>query len=56
MTTVKINEQTLTNHAEKIESSMESMEYLPMKDGNMAYSQSNSMDNYRDALLNFLEA
>ncbi|MBC1738576.1 DUF3130 family protein, partial [Listeria seeligeri] len=39
MTTVKINEQTLTNHAEKIESSMESMEYLPMKDGNMAYSQ-----------------
>ncbi|MBT0177037.1 DUF3130 family protein [Listeria seeligeri] len=56
MTTVKINEQTLDKHAEKIESSMESMEYLPMKDGNMAYSQSNSMDNYRDALLNFLEA
>lgn len=56
MTTVKIKEQTLDKHAGKIESSMESMEYLPMKDGNMSYTQSNSVDNYRHALLDFLES
>ncbi|MBC1516668.1 DUF3130 family protein [Listeria immobilis] len=54
--TIKINAQTMTKHADNIESSVESMTYLPMKEGNMPYTQSNSINNFRQALRDFLEA
>ncbi|MBC2191121.1 DUF3130 family protein [Listeria sp. FSL L7-0229] len=56
MTTVKMSEKTLTNHAEKIEKNITDMTYFPMKSGNMAYTQSNSINHYRQALLNLLQA
>lgn len=39
MSEIKVKEASLTKYAIKLESKGKSAEYLPMKGGNMAYSQ-----------------
>lgn len=50
MSEIKVKEASLTKYAIKLESTGKSAEYLPMKGGNMAYSQANSINHFRTAL------
>ncbi|ECC1499400.1 DUF3130 family protein [Listeria monocytogenes] len=56
MSEIKVKEATLKKHATKLESKGKSTEYLPMKCGNMAYSQANSINHFRTVLFDLLEA
>ncbi|MBA5827707.1 DUF3130 family protein, partial [Escherichia coli] len=47
MSEIKVKEATLKKHATKLESKGRSSGYLPMKGGNMAYSQANSINHFR---------
>ncbi|MBC2130744.1 DUF3130 domain-containing protein [Listeria innocua] len=56
MSEVKVREATLKKHATKLESKAKTIEYLPMKGGNMAYSRANSINHFRTALFDLVEA
>ncbi|EAD1457078.1 DUF3130 family protein [Listeria monocytogenes] len=56
MSEIKVKEATLKKHTTKLESKGKSTEYLPMKGGNMAYSQANSINHFRTVLFDLLEA
>ncbi|CCQ19441.1 Protease HtpX homolog [Listeria monocytogenes N53-1] len=56
MSEIKVKEATLTKYATKLESKGKSAEYLPMKGGNMAYSQANSINHFRTALFDLVDA
>ncbi|MBC1910936.1 DUF3130 family protein [Listeria innocua] len=56
MSEVKVKEATLKKHATKLESKAKTIEYLPMKGGNMAYSQANSINHFRTALFDLVDA
>ncbi|EAE8345929.1 DUF3130 family protein [Listeria monocytogenes] len=56
MSEIKVNETTLKKHATKLESKGKSAEYLPMKGGNMSHSQANSINHFRTALFDLVEA
>ncbi|MCP6855630.1 DUF3130 family protein, partial [Listeria monocytogenes] len=49
MREIKVNEVTFQQHATKL-ASKSSGRYLPLKNGNMAYSRANSIDQLRSAL------
>lgn len=50
---IKVNEATFQQHATKL-ASKSSGKYLPLKNGNMAYSRANSIDQLRSALIDLL--
>ncbi|MBC2302804.1 DUF3130 family protein [Listeria welshimeri] len=56
MSEIKVKEATLKKHSTKLESKVKSDEYLPMKGGNMAYSQANSINHFRTALFDLVDA
>ncbi|KXW92626.1 hypothetical protein AWJ00_06770 [Listeria monocytogenes] len=56
MNEIKVNEAILQNYASKIGYKVEVMGYLPMQDGNMTYSRANSINHFRTALFDLVEA
>lgn len=50
---IKVNEVTFQQHATKL-ASKSSGKYLPLKNGNMAYSRANSIDQLRSALIDLV--
>lgn len=50
---IKVNEVTFQQHATKL-ASKSSGKYLPLKNGNMAYSRASSIDQLRSALIDLL--
>ncbi|WP_312026144.1 DUF3130 family protein [Listeria booriae] len=50
-----MNRDTMMNHAANLSSSVQEMAYHPMKNGNMSYTQSNSISQYRKCLLELLD-
>lgn len=51
---IKVNEATFQQHATKLVSKS-SGSYLPLKNGNMAYSRANSIDQLRSALIELVD-
>ncbi|KEU64236.1 hypothetical protein HS35_11265 [Listeria monocytogenes] len=51
---IKVNEVTFQQHATKL-ASKSSVRYLPLKNGNMAYSRANSIDQLRSALIELVD-
>ncbi|EAH3134304.1 DUF3130 family protein, partial [Listeria monocytogenes] len=50
MREIKVDERTFQQHATKL-ASESTGSYLPLKNGNMAYSRANSIDQLRSALI-----
>ncbi|MBC1504807.1 DUF3130 family protein [Listeria booriae] len=55
MAKISVNRDTMMNHAADLSSSVQGMAYHPMKNGNMSYTQSHSISQYRACLLDLLE-
>ncbi|MBC1778122.1 DUF3130 family protein [Listeria booriae] len=55
MAKINVNRDTMMNHAADLSSSVQGMAYHPMKNGNMSYTQSHSISQYRACLLDLLE-
>ncbi|OEQ98597.1 DUF3130 domain-containing protein, partial [Listeria monocytogenes] len=53
MREIKVSEVTFQQHATKL-ASKSSGRYLPLKNGNMAYSRANSIDQLRSALIDLV--
>ncbi|EAD7580688.1 DUF3130 family protein [Listeria monocytogenes] len=53
MREIKVNEATFQQHATKL-ASKSSGSYLPLKNGNMAYSRANSINQLRSALIDLV--
>ncbi|WP_270997318.1 DUF3130 domain-containing protein [Listeria seeligeri] len=56
MSEIKVREASLQKYATKLGNKGKAVEYLPMKDGNMAYSQANSINHFRTAMFDLVEA
>ncbi|MBM5609757.1 DUF3130 domain-containing protein [Listeria seeligeri] len=56
MSEIKVNEKTVKKYATKLGEKATAVEYLPMKDGNMAYSRANSINHFRTAMFDLVEA
>ncbi|AGR14656.1 TPA_asm: DUF3130 family protein [Listeria monocytogenes] len=54
MREIKVSEVTFQQHATKL-ASKSSGRYLPLKNGNMAYSRANSIDQLRSALIELVD-
>ncbi|MBC2074273.1 DUF3130 domain-containing protein [Listeria marthii] len=54
MREIKVNEATLQQHATKLVSKSTGS-YLPLKNGNMAYSRANSINQLRSALIELVD-
>ncbi|MBC1385879.1 DUF3130 family protein [Listeria innocua] len=54
MREIKVNEAAFQQHASKL-ASKSSGRYLPLKNGNMAYSRANSIDQLRSALIELVD-
>ncbi|MBF2481956.1 DUF3130 domain-containing protein [Listeria seeligeri] len=54
MSEIKVKEATFQKHANKLESANNG-NYLPLKNGNMAYSRANSIDQLRSALIDLVD-
>ncbi|MBC6149199.1 DUF3130 family protein [Listeria innocua] len=54
MREIKVNEAAFQQHASKLVSKS-SGRYLPLKNGNMAYSRANSIDQLRSALIELVD-
>ncbi|EGK2527089.1 DUF3130 domain-containing protein [Listeria monocytogenes] len=54
MREIKVNEATFQQHATKL-ASKSSVNYLPLKNENMAYSRANSIDQLRSALIELVD-
>ncbi|EAD5685408.1 TPA: DUF3130 domain-containing protein [Listeria innocua] len=54
MREIKVNERAFQQHASKLVSK-NSGRYLPLKNGNMAYSRANSIDQLRSALIELVD-
>ncbi|MBC1232525.1 DUF3130 family protein [Listeria booriae] len=55
MAKINVNRDTMMNHAADLSSSVQGMAYHPMKNGNMSYTQSHSISQYKACLLDLLE-
>ncbi|MBC1529120.1 DUF3130 family protein [Listeria booriae] len=55
MAKISVNRDTMMNHAADLSSSVQGMAYHPMKNGNMSYTESHSISQYRACLLDLLE-
>ncbi|MBF2392765.1 DUF3130 domain-containing protein [Listeria marthii] len=53
MREIKVNEATFQQHATKLESKSTGS-YLPLKNGNMAYSRANSINQLRSLLIDLV--
>ncbi|MBF2347462.1 DUF3130 domain-containing protein [Listeria seeligeri] len=56
MSEIKVLESDLKKFATKLGEKATAVEYLPMKGGNMAYSQANSINHFRTAMFDLVEA
>ncbi|MBC2317090.1 DUF3130 family protein [Listeria booriae] len=56
MAKINVNREIMMNHAADLSASVQGMSYHPMKNGNMSYTQSHSISQYRACLLDLLEA
>lgn len=56
MSEIKVKEETVKKYSFDMKESAKAMDYLPMKDGNMAFSRANSIDQLRTALFDLVEA
>lgn len=56
MSEIKVKEETVKKYSSDMKESAEAMDYLPMKDGNMAFSRANSINQLRTALFDLVEA
>ncbi|AIS58569.1 type VII secretion effector [Listeria ivanovii subsp. londoniensis] len=56
MSEIKIRETALKEYAAKLGNKGKAVEYLPMKVGNMAYSQANSINHFRTAMFDLVDA
>ncbi len=54
MREIKVDERTFQQHATKL-ASESTGSYLPLKNGNMAYSRANSIDQLRSALIELVD-
>ncbi|MBC1917910.1 DUF3130 family protein [Listeria booriae] len=55
MAKISVNRDTMMNHAADLSSSVQGMAYHPMKNGNMSYTQSHSISEYKACLLDLSE-
>lgn len=55
MREIKVDERTFQQHATKLASESTGGSYLPLKNGNMAYSRANSIDQLRSALIELVD-
>lgn len=56
MSEIKVKEETVKKYSFDMKESAKAMDYLPMKDGNMAFSRANSINQLRTALFDLVEA
>ncbi|MBC1738169.1 DUF3130 family protein [Listeria seeligeri] len=56
MSEIKVLESDLKECATKLGEKGKAVEYLPMKEGNMAYSRANSINHFRTAMVDLVEA
>ncbi|EFS01616.1 DUF3130 domain-containing protein [Listeria seeligeri] len=56
MSEIKVREASLQKYATKLGNKGKAVEYLPMKEGNMAYSRANSINHFRTAMFDLVEA
>lgn len=56
MSEIKVKEETVKKYSSDMKESAKAMDYLPMKDGNMAFSRANSINQLRTALFDLVEA
>ncbi|MBC1742914.1 DUF3130 family protein [Listeria welshimeri] len=56
MSEIKVQEAGLKKYATKLGDKVKAKEYLPMKGGNIAYSQANSINHFRTAMFDLVEA
>lgn len=56
MSEIKVKEETVKKYSSDMKETAEAMDYLPMKDGNMAFSRANSINQLRTALFDLVEA
>ncbi|MBC2071383.1 DUF3130 domain-containing protein [Listeria seeligeri] len=56
MSEIKVREASLQKYATKLGDKGSAVAYLPMKAGNMAYSQANSINHFRTAMFDLVEA
>ncbi|MBK2002888.1 DUF3130 domain-containing protein [Listeria ivanovii subsp. londoniensis] len=54
MSEIKVQETTFQKHVNKLESGSNG-NYLPLKNGNMAYSKANSINQLRSVLIDFVD-
>ncbi|MCD1830737.1 DUF3130 domain-containing protein, partial [Listeria monocytogenes] len=51
MTKIHINKEKMNNHATTLGDSAGKLDYYPLKNGNMSYTQTNSIHLFRESLL-----
>ncbi|WP_271006141.1 DUF3130 domain-containing protein [Listeria seeligeri] len=56
MSEIKVNEETVKKYATKLGEKATAVGYLPMKGGNMPYSRANSINHFRTAMFDLVEA
>lgn len=56
MSEIKVKEETVKKYSSDMKESAKAMDYLPMKDGNMAFSRASSINQLRTALFDLVEA
>ncbi|EDO1118312.1 DUF3130 family protein [Listeria monocytogenes] len=55
MTKIRINKEKMNNHATTLGESAGKLDYYPLKNGNMSYTQTDSIQFFRESLLELLE-
>lgn len=55
MTKIRISKEKMNTHATALGDSAGKLDYYPMKNGNMSYTQTNSIQLFRESLLELLE-
>ncbi|EAD2655421.1 DUF3130 family protein [Listeria monocytogenes] len=55
MTKIRINKEKMNNHATTLGERAGKLDYYPLKNGNMSYTQTNSINLFRESLLELLE-
>ncbi|AQY51303.1 hypothetical protein PWEIH_11345 [Listeria weihenstephanensis FSL R9-0317] len=56
MSEIKVNRDVMMNHAANLGDSVQQLDYYPMKNNNMSYTQSHSISNCRETLITLLES
>lgn len=56
MVEIKVSREKMMDHASDLSDGIAGMSYFPMKNGNMSYTQSQAISNYREALFELAES